>query len=209
MSHFIYLVSTVFWTYRNVLRLNVLLTGSGNGLMPIWQQDISSQWTLVFFVLFFLFFHLSSPGIQWVNVYWLHGFIPSQYSTLSDGKENPVSLKPPQIKMRAGTETTTGTSHDTPHDIHQKRTCTYTHTYIYIYTHTYPCICISTCTNAHIHTPTVDITQSTMQSAMPRRRYQDMHRTTAMHIPMSEITRRLRHWCGKEQCAIFANQMQL
>ena len=83
---------------------------------------------------------------------------------------------------------------------------TYIHIYIYIYTytHTYSCICISTCTNAHIHTPTVDITQSTMQSAMPRRRYQDMHRTTAMHIPMSEITRRLRHWCGKEQCTIFA-----
>ena len=132
------------------------------------------------FFFFFLFFHLSSPGysglmfIDSMASYHLN----TQHYQKAKKTQGFASLKPPQIKMRAGTETTTGTSHDTPHDIHQ------THTYIYIY------ICIPTYTNARIHTPPVDITQSTMQSAMPRRRHQDMHRTTATHIPMSETIRR-------------------
>ena len=122
MSQFIYLVS-VFWTYRNDLHLNVLLTVSGNGLMPIWQQDIPSRWTLVFLYVF-TWVPQDTVG-KCLLTPWLHTI--SILNTIRKAKktQSPASLKPPQIKMRADTETMTGTSHNTPHDIHQ--------TYMYIY----------------------------------------------------------------------------
>ena len=142
MSHFIYLVSTVFWTYRNVLRLNVLLTGSGNGLMPIWQQDISSQWTLVFFFFFFTWVPQEYSGLM---------FIDSMASYHLNTQHYQMAKKTPRPRI---TKTTTNQNacwhwdHDRhitwhsawhpPKNVHVHiHIHTYIHIYIYTHTHAY------------------------------------------------------------------------
>ena len=145
MSQFIHLISTVFWIYRNVLHLNVLLTGSGNGLVPMWQQDIPSRWTLVFFICF----HLSSPGYS--GLMCIDSMVSYHLNTPHYQKakktQGPATLKPPQIKMRAvRADTETTTRHITWHSAWcPQNVCVHTHTHTHTHTHIY----MPTYTTAH------------------------------------------------------------
>ena len=91
---------------------------------------------------FFYTFHLSSPGYS--GLMFIDSMASDNLNTPHYQKakktQGPASLKPPQIKMRADTETMT--RHITRHSAWRPPN---------VHVHIYPYICMPTCTYTHTH----------------------------------------------------------